>query len=437
MQNHKPTKGKHLSRDDRDYIETALDHSWPLSQIARKLEKDSTTISKEIKRNRIASSRNKRSDSEIIGCNNKKICIKRHLCHISCDKLCKKCQSLNCYRICPEYTPTKCSQLTRFPHVCNGCDNTLGCRIPKQIYRAKVADANYHTLMKSSREGADITQGELAELDKLVSPLIMKGQPLAHIFANHKEEIGRSERTLYNYFDRNMLAARNIDLPRKVKLKPRKKKSTTCTRPQIHRLERTYEDFKTYIASNPDVPVVEMDTVHGSNTGKVILTMYFRNSSLMLGILLDACSIECVNAAIDKLYEDLGPKLFSKLFPILLTDNGSEFKDPEGIEFDSNGRARTKVFFCDPMASYQKPNIEKNHEFLRYILPKGRSFNKHTQEDIILAINHINSTARASLNGSTPYKLAQQMLGTSVLEKLLLIEIPADDVHLKPGLLKK
>lgn len=37
----------------------------------------------------------------------------------------------------------------------------------------------------------------------------------------------------------------------------------------------------------------------------------------------------------------------------------SEFKDPEIIEYDSNGVNRTKVFYYDPMASYQKPHIEK------------------------------------------------------------------------------
>jgi transposase, IS30 family len=437
MKKDKTTKGKHLTREDRDYIEAALNQGWPLSEIAKKLEKDPTTISKEIKRNRIASSRNKQSDTEIISCNNKKDCTRKHICHTSCDRLCKKCKTLNCYRICLEYIPMKCIHLSRFPHVCNGCKRTMVCHVMKQYYRAKVADANYHEILKSAREGADITSGELIKLDSLISPLILKGQPLAHIFANHKEEIGRSERTLYNYFDRNMFAARNIDLPRKVKFKPRKKRSTPSTRPQLHRLERTYNDLKTYIASNSDVPIVEMDTVHGTNTGKVVLTLHFRNSSLMLGLLLDECSIECANAAIDKLYEDLGPMMFKKTFPILLTDNGSEFKAPEGMECDHNGNERTKVFFCDPMASYQKPYIEKNHEYLRYIFPKGKSLNKFSQEDLTLAINHVNSTARASLNGSTPYKLARLLLGKSVLEKLSMKEIPADEVHLKPALLKK
>ena len=61
------------------------------------------------------------------------------------------------------------------------------------------------------------------------------------------------------------------------------------------------------------------------------------------------------------------------------------------------------------MASYQKPHVEKNHEYIRYIIPKGKSFDYRTQKDITLMMNHINSTARASLNGSTPFKLAQML----------------------------
>lgn len=125
------------------------------------------------------------------------------------------------------------------------------------------------------------------------------------------------------------------------------------------------------------------------------------------------------------------------LIPVILTDNGSEFKNPEGLELDSLGNQRTKIFYCNPMASYQKPHIEKNHEYIRYLIPKGKSFDNRTQEDIILMINHINSTARASLNGNTPFKLAQMLLDSSLLDKLSLKRIGLDDVHLKPALFKK
>jgi IS30 family transposase len=89
------------------------------------------------------------------------------------------------------------------------------------------------------------------------------------------------------------------------------------------------------------------------------------------------------------------------------------------------------------MASYQKPHIEKNHEYIRYILPKGKSFDQLTQDKVTLMINHINSTCRTSLNRQTPFKLAELLLDESLLETLSLKMIPSDEVHLKPVLLRK
>ena len=180
-----------------------------------------------------------------------------------------------------------------------------------------------------------------------------------------------------------------------------------------------------------------MDTVHGTRSGKVLLTFQFRNCSLMIAFIIDSCSQVAVKEAIDKLYALLGHETFTRSFPVILTDNGSEFTKPEALEASPSGVQRTKIFYCNPMASYQKPHIEKNHEYIRYILPKGVSFDNCTQEDITLMMNHINSTARASLNGNTPFKLAQMLLNKSLLENLALKHIPADEVHLKPALLKK
>ena len=156
----------------------------------------------------------------------------------------------------------------------------------------------------------------------------------------------------------------------------------------------------------------------------------------MVGLLLEHCSQECVLEAIDWLYEKLGETVFQNTFPVLLTDNGSEFKMPAEIETTEDGCVRTKVFYCDPMASYQKPHIEKNHEFIRYVLPKGKTFKNLTQEKVTLMMNHINSTARASLNDKTPWELAQLLMNHSVLEALSLEMIPAKEVHLKPALIK-
>ena len=127
--------------------------------------------------------------------------------------------------------------------------------------------------------------------------------------------------------------------------------------------------------ANPDLPVVEMDTVKGGrNKGKVFLTMIFRRTSFMLIFLMNDGTQDSVIQIFDSLTEILGVSLFKRLFPVILTDNGVEFKNPQALEHTRTGLSRTRVFFCDPQASWQKPQVENNHRLIRRILPKGVSF---------------------------------------------------------------
>ncbi len=436
MSNYELCKGKHLIMEDRLIIEYGLDQNYTLKEIADKLKKDPTTISKEIKRNRFLRV-SKAKENDMQPCTNRRSCTKTNLCNNTCGKLCKKCAFINCYRTCNQYSIKRCVKINRYPYVCNGCSTVTTCTSEKSYYKAKVADTKYREGLTSSREGLNITSSDLKKLDTIISPLILKGQSISHIFTHHKNEINCCERTLYYYFDKNAFSARNIDLPRKVKYKPRKKATPPVIKESNHRVGRTFTDFVKFIEDNPNIQVVEMDTVHGTRSGKVLLTFFFRNCSLMLAFLIDSCSKIYVKEVIDKLYEVLGSEVFKRSFPVILTDNGSEFKNPEALELDTNRMQRTKIFYCNPMASYQKPHVEKNHEYIRYIIPKGISFNNRTQDDITLMMNHINSAARASLNGNTPFKLAQMLLDNSLLDKLSLKHISADEVHLKPALFLK
>jgi len=427
-------KGRHLTLEERHFIEDALTDELSLSSIAKHLGKDPTTISKEIRRNRIIHSKGKQIG--YITCDNLKECTHRNICPSNYDQLCRRCKLKNCFKICSLYQEKSCIKVKRYPHVCNGCRQKVSCKLQKYRYQAKVAQAMYEEELISSREGISLRKAELLNLDALISPLILKGQSIAHIYAHHKHEIKCSKRTLYIYFEQNLFVARNIDLPRKVKYQPRKKNKGTTSRLPTHRIKRSYSDFGEFILKHPNKHIVEMDTVHGCKGSKSLLTFFFRNSSLMLIFLLDACTQDAVNAVFDSLYLKLGKDVFNQTFPIILTDNGSEFKAPTLLEFDDNNARRTHLFYCDPMASHQKGCIEKNHEFIRYILPKGKSFNDLTQEKVTLMTNHINSIARASLNDCTPFKLAQMILNDKLLKACDLQLIPADDVHLKPMLLK-
>lgn len=120
-----------------------------------------------------------------------------------------------------------------------------------------------------------------------------------------------------------------------------------------------------------------------------------------------------------------------------MTDNGSEFQNPEALECDAYGEIKTKVFYCHPNCSWEKGMIEKNHEFIRYIIPKRNSFDNYTQDDITLMTNHINSVARDSLNGFTPYKMSLYHLDNTLHKVMNLIGIAPDDVIMNPSLLRK
>ena len=180
-----------------------------------------------------------------------------------------------------------------------------------------------------------------------------------------------------------------------------------------------------------------MDTVEGKKGGKVLLTILFRNSKLMLAFLLNDKTSNSVLKVFNWLESILGNELFERTFPIILTDNGTEFSNPLSLEFNNEGIGRTRIFFCNPGASYQKGAIEKNHEFIRYVIPKGTSMDNLTQSDIDLMINHINSLTRPSLNNATPYDLAKILLDKTVLKKLNLKKVAANEIQLNQKLLKK
>ena len=180
-----------------------------------------------------------------------------------------------------------------------------------------------------------------------------------------------------------------------------------------------------------------MDSVEGRKGGKVLLTLFFRNCNLMLAYIRDTNTARSVTEIIEELYEKLGRETCCRLFPVILTDRGSEFTDPVSLECDEWGEVRTRLFYCDPQRSDQKGGIEVTHEFIRRILPKGTSFNDLTQADISLMMSHINSYTRKKLNNRSAHQLFSFFYGEEILARLDIRQIPANSINLTPKLLKK
>ena len=412
---------KHLTEENRKDIEDFLDKGYSFSKIAIIINKDRTTIAKEIKRYRIKKIPKNHNNY-----------IQRNFCIYKFN-----CGKPNCSASKPCYIEDICPKLLKPPYVCNSCPDNRFCRKIKYCYLYNSAHKSYLQTLKESRTGINITEDQLAIIDKHISPLLKENkQPINHIYTYNKTILTFSKSTFYNYINKNAFSFRNIDLPRKPKLKqrksnsePKKKKDKSC------RINRTYLEYQKYIASHPNANIVQMDTVEGIKGGKVFLTLLFVKTNLMLIFLLDNKDTECVREKFKYLRKTIGIENYKKYFEVVLTDNGSEFSFPTDVEVDNDtGELIANLFYCDANASWQKGNIEKNHEFIRYVLPKGSSFNNLTQEDVDLLMNHINNTCRNSLDKKSPYDLS---LHTDFLEKLNLYKISPKDVNLSQNLLKK
>lgn len=427
-------KNKHLTDADRLEIEHGLRHGLSIKKLAAKLGKHPSTVAREIRARRIL------SDKGAYGrltnrCVSRGSCSTRQLCEDKpdCVKRCSACRL--CNAVCPAFQEEVCAKLATPPYVCNGCGREATCVLRKRYYLHRPAHQNYRELLVGAREGANITEDELGALDALVSPLIRQGQSVHHILANHPDRFDLHEKTVYRYIAGGLLRAKNGDLPRVCSLKPRARKPIEHKVDTKCRLGRTYADFQAHLATVPDARVVELDSVIGRVGGKVLLTLLFRDTSLMLAFLRDRNDSQSVLDAFARLWERAGPNLFRRLFPVLLTDNGSEFTNPRALENAPDGAPRTRLFYCDPCASWQKGRVERNHEFLRLILPRGTSFDGLTQAHLDAALSHINSYSRPALNDKAPFDLFAFTYGGELLAALGLRRIPADRIVLKPSLL--
>lgn len=66
-----------------------------------------------------------------------------------------------------------------------------------------------------------MTKRELHQKDLIITPFLEQGQSPYQISTNHPE-LDMSVRTIYTYLDNGLFTARNSDLKRKPKFKPRK-----------------------------------------------------------------------------------------------------------------------------------------------------------------------------------------------------------------------
>ena len=418
-------KNLHLTVQERIIIEKGIENGSTKAAIALTISKDKSTVGKEIKKHRELVHKS----SYKINCANMKNCSHNHVC-------------VNC----ADFKPFTCNRRDRSPGACSDCSKYTHCRYDKYRYKADFSHKKYREDLVDSRTGINMSYEECKAMADIIVPLIKAGHSPYHIVTNHPE-LNISEKTLYNYIENGIFrefGLLDIDLRIKTKRKIAKKASNKYKKREDKKYlnGRTYDDFINYTAENKNLSVVEMDTVYNNgSTGPFMQTFKFLDYSFMFIVYQEEKTAKSMVEGVDLLEKILGKDLFSEEVAIIKTDRGSEFCDAEGFEKEENESRRTRIFYCDPMASGQKGSLENNHKEIRYICPKEndlKDLGLNSQEKANLIVSHINSQSKKHLKGKSPLEV-MEFMNPALYQKFKdfgIERINKDNIVLKPYLLK-
>ena len=418
-------KNLHLTVQERIIIEKGIENGSTKAAIALTIGKDKSTVGKEIKKHRELVHKS----SYKINCANMKNCSHNHVCDN-----------------CADFKPFTCNRRDRSPGACNGCSKYTHCRYDKYRYKADFSHKKYREDLVDSRTGINMSYEECKAMADIIVPLIEAGHSPYHIVTNHPE-LNISEKTLYNYIENGIFkefGLFDIDLKIKTKRKIAKKASNKYKKREDKKYlnGRTYDDFINYTAENKNLSVVEMDTVYNNgSTGPFMQTFKFLDYSFMFIVYQEEKTAKSMVEGVDLLEKILGKDLFSEEVAIIKIDRGSEFCDAEGFEKEENESRRTRIFYCDPMASGQKGSLENNHKEIRYICPKEndlKDLGLNSQEKANLIVSHINSQSKEHLKGKSPLEV-MEFMNPALYQKFKdfgIERINKDNIVLKPYLLK-
>lgn len=426
--------GRHLSYKIRLQIETLLKQSKTPSLIAKELDLDLSTVCREIVRNSTFVKGDAFQDGHRKApqyCKRDRLtCIHRQRASSG---------NMFCPRDCQHFELKGCGRLNKKTSVCNGCPALQRCQRDKIIYRAEEANATYEEELVNSRKGQKLNI-DFISLEKLLYDRVVTQGHSLEFFLKHNPEFKVSESTLRRWIKKGIFKTVTHALLRNT-IKFSAKPEYVRPKPKDKNIlaGRTYQDYQNFINENESVFVVQVDTVFGKRSDrKRLLTIHMPQINFMFGLLIENLSALRVKEAISRIRDFLGYELSKHYFSVLLTDNGFEMDLLPELEVDNEtGEIVMNVFYCDPYRSSQKGSIERNHEFIRYIIEKGISLDPYTQKDFTKLFSHINSYGRKKFNMASPMDLATRIFGSRFIEKLGLETIAPNAIILKPELLLK
>jgi len=408
------TKKSKLSLDDRINLLAAITKGKNLTQIAKQFNRPRSTFYREIKKHMYWPTH----PYTCSYCNNKFNCpVKKGISQK--------------HWICPNFKPLLCEKQKHFPFVCNNCPNMTRCSRAKCYYNCTAAYNTFRTNWCADRSKISLYPELLNKLNEIVTSGIRKGQSIHHIHSSNEWVRGLvSEVTIRRYLYKGLFDAKPIELPR-YKRYSRKYNYSPYKNFYIWNIKakenRTFSDFKNFCKVNHiEKNYWEYDSVEGNcKSKKSIFTITFAENNFQFGFLIRKHNPNDVYKICRWLQET-----FPNLFKVNLADNGVEFVNFHKIEKAESGEHVANVFFTSTYKATDKPHCERNHEFIRYIAPKGTSFDGWTQDQVNLMFSHINSYVRESLNNKTPYDLIVERFGIEFTNKLGIFKIKPENVCL-------
>ena len=414
-------KKTRLTIDDRINLQAAIAKGSSLNEVCKQLKKNRTTIYRELTKY-----------FYIKACH-------RTCAHCSKLKICRENGVVMRYmKECRDFEPIRCSRLRSFPYVCNTCHLKASCYNDKRYYDCTKAEVMSLKNRVTTRKRKLLSQDQISCINQIVTPLIRdRGQSLHHVYVtNPRLNNICSERTIRRLIYDRYLDVKAHDLPRYVRFE-HKSQYATVRQNKIANIERmynrTFTDFTTYVKRNPNMSVVQFDSVIGKmDDERAILTITFPKERFQFGRLIKKSNPLSVLSVMKHLFTTIGHERAREIFAINLADNGLEFSHFHKLE-----QYDVRVYFTNPYRSTDKAACERNHEFIRYIIPKGKTLDTLTQDDINRMFSHINSYIRESNQNKTPYELIVERFGPEFTQQLGIYYVDPQHVFLRPKLLKQ
>ena len=414
-------KKTRLTIDDRINLQAAIAKGSSLNEICKQLKKNRTTIYRELT---------------------------KYFYYKSCHRTCAHCSKLKSCREngvvikyikeCRDFDPIRCSRLKSFPYVCNTCNLKMSCYNDKRYYDCTKAEVMSLKNRVTTRKRKLLSRDQISYINRIITPLIKdRGQSLHHVYVtNPGLHNVCSERTIRRLIYDRYLDVKAHDLPRYIRFE-HKSQYVTVRQSKIANIERmynrTFTDFTAFTRRNPNMSVVQFDSVIGKlDDERAILTITFPKERFQFGRLIKKNSPMSVLSTLKHLFANIGYEKAREIFAINLADNGLEFSHFHKLE-----QYDVRVYFTNPYRSTDKAACERNHEFIRYVIPKGKTLDNLTQDDLNILFSHINSYIRESNQNKTPYELIVERFGPEFLEQIGIYRVDPQHVILKPKLLKK